>query len=339
MKTAREIAEYVGAHLEGRPDVRVTGVAAPERAGPEDLIYADSPRHLARVAKSAARCVLVGERVSGTGAEAESLSSKTLLRVANAKLAFAKAAAWLLPAANVARGVHSTAVIAPTARLAPDVAVGPYAVIEDEVEIGAGSEVGAFCFVGAGCRIGSGTKLYPRVTLYRGARLGNRIVVHAGAVIGSDGFGYVAGEGRHWKFPQVGGVEVGDDVEIGSNTTVDRGSLGITRIGAGTKIDNLVQIAHNVEIGEHTIIAAQTGISGSSVIGRNVVIAGQVGVGDRCTIEDGAALGAQAGVLTGKTIRRGEVVWGTPARPLARFKEQYAWLSRASRAAREGNKE
>lgn len=332
MKTAREIANYVGAQLEGTPDVRVTGIAAPERAGPEDLIYVDAPRHLARVAKSAARCVLVGEKVSRSGAEAEALSSKALLRVANAKLAFAKAAAWLLPAASLARGVHSTAVIAPTARMAPDVAVGPYAVIEDEVKIGAGSEVGAFCFLGRGCCIGSATKLYTRVTLYPGAQLGDRVVVHAGAVIGSDGFGYVAGEGRHWKFPQVGGVEVGNDVEIGSNTTVDRGSLGITRIGAGSKIDNLVQIAHNVEIGEHTIIAAQTGISGSSVIGRDVVIAGQVGIADRCTIEDGAIIGAQAGVPTGKTIRRGTTVWGTPARPLAKFKEQYAWLSRASRS-------
>jgi len=166
------------------------------------------------------------------------------------------------------------------------------------------------------------------VTLYAGVTLGERVVVHSGTVIGSDGFGYVFGEGRHWKFPQVGTVEIADDVEIGANTTIDRGALETTRIGPGVKIDNLVQVAHNVTIGEHTVVAAQTGISGSSAIGKNVVIAGQVGIADHCRLEDGAVAGAQAGIPTGKTIRSGQTVWGTPARPLARFKEQYAWFAR-----------
>jgi len=147
-------------------------------------------------------------------------------------------------------------------------------------------------------------------------------------VIGGDGFGYVFGEERQWKFPQVGGVEIGVDVELGCNTTIDRGSLETTRIATGVKIDNLVQVAHNVEIGEHSVIAAQTGISGSSRLGKGVVVGGQVGIADHCTLEDGAMAGAQAGIPTGKTIRGGQVVWGTPARPLDRFKEQYAWFAR-----------
>jgi UDP-3-O-[3-hydroxymyristoyl] glucosamine N-acyltransferase len=152
--------------------------------------------------------------------------------------------------------------------------------------------------------------------------------MHSGAVIGSDGFGYVFAEGRHWKFPQVGGMEVGDDVEIGANTTIDRGSLETTHIGNGVKIDNLVQIAHNVRIGDHSVIASQTGISGSSTLGKHVVVGGQVGIGDHSKLEEGAIVGGQAGILPGKTVRQGQTVWGTPARPLERFKEQYARFAR-----------
>ena len=319
-RTTREVAEHIGAELGGDPTLPLGGVSSPEAAGPEDLIYVDSPRHLDRAAASRARCVLVAPEMR--------LAGKTLLRAANPKLAFAKAVALLLPAPRVAQGIHPTALIASSARLAAGVAVGPYAVIEDEAEIGAGTQVGAFCFLGRGARVGENCRLHPRVTLYPGARLGNRVVVHAGTVIGSDGFGYVFGEGRHWKFPQVGTVEIGDDVEIGANTTIDRGSLDVTRIAAGVKIDNLVQIAHNVRIGEHSVVAAQTGISGSSVVGKGVVIAGQVGIADHCTLEDGSVAGAQAGIPTGKTIRSGQTVWGTPARPLEKFKQQYAWFAR-----------
>src|SRR5262249_22263719 len=165
-------------------------------------------------------------------------------------------------------------------------------------------------------------------TLYPGVRLANRVVVHAGTVLGSDGFGYVFGEGKHWKFPQLGTLEIGDDVEIGANTTIDRGALDATQIGGGVKIDNLVQVAHGVRIGEHTIVAAQSGISGSSMLGKGVVLGGQVGVADHCHIEDGAVAGAQAGIPSHKRIRSGQAVWGTPARPLHKFKEQYAWFAR-----------
>jgi UDP-3-O-[3-hydroxymyristoyl] glucosamine N-acyltransferase len=318
--TAAELAKYLGAELEGDPSSAFSGVASPERARAEDLIYVDSPRNQTRVAASAARCVVAHPRVR--------IEGKTILGVNDPKLAFAKATAWLLKEPPLPGAVHPTAIVSASARLAADVWVGPYVVLEDDVAIGTGTVVEAFCFLGRGTRIGEGCRLHPRVTLYAGARLGDRVEVHAGVVVGGDGFGYVFGEGRHWKFPQVGGVEIGDDVEIGSNATIDRGSLETTQIGNGVKIDNLVQIAHNVRIGEHSILAAQTGVSGSSTLGKNVVVGGQVGIADHCTLEDGAVAGAQAGIPTGKTIRRGQSVWGTPARPLDRFKKQYAWFAR-----------
>ena len=319
-RTARELAEYLGAKVAGDPGAAISGVASPEQARAEDLIYVDSQRQQQRAQDSAARCVVAPEELE--------LAGKTVLAVPNPKFAFAKAAAWLLPRTAPKPGIHATAIVASTARLAADVFVGPYAVVEDEVEIGRGSVVEAFCFLGRGAKLGESCWLHPRVTLYAGAHLGNGVEVHSGSVIGGDGFGYVFGEGRHQKFPQIGSVQIGDHVEIGCNTTIDRGSLGVTRIEAGAKIDNLVQIAHNVHIGEHSIVVAQTGISGSSEIGKGVVLAGQVGIADHCKVEDGAIVGAQAGVPTGKTIRRGQTVWGTPARDIDRFKERYAAYSR-----------
>ena len=319
-KTARDLSQFLAAQLDGDPSLPISGLASPESAGHADLIYVDSSRHLDRAAASAARCVLLPPDLS--------LPGKTLLRSPQPKLAFAKAAAWLLPAAPIATGIHPTVVISPTARLASGVAVGPYAVIEDDVSIAEGTQIAAFCFLGRGSRLGAHCRLYPRVTLYAGVRLGNRVLVHSGAVIGSDGFGYVTGEGKHLKFPQLGSVEIADDVEIGANSTLDRGSLSTTRLDSGVKLDNLVHVAHNVRIGANTLIAAQTGISGSSVIGNNVVIGGQVGIADHCTLEDACVAGAQAGIPTGKTIRSGQVVWGTPARPLDKFKEAYAWFAR-----------
>jgi UDP-3-O-[3-hydroxymyristoyl] glucosamine N-acyltransferase len=319
-RTIKELADFLGCTLEGDGAALVSGVASPASARAEDLIYVEAPRHLDRAAASGAKCVVISPGLSMPG--------KTLLRAANPKLAFARAAEWLLPPSPIAQGIHPTAVIAPSAHLAPGAAVGPYAVIEDDVLIGAGTEIGAFCFIGRGTRLGEACRLYPRVTLYPGARLGNRVIVHSGAVIGSDGFGYVAQDGKRWKFPQVGKVEIQDDVEIGANTTIDRGSLDHTKIGEGTKLDNLVHIAHNVSIGGNTVIAAQTGISGSAVIGKSVTIGGQVGIADHCEIEDAAVIGAQAGIPSGKIVRSGQVVWGTPARPLDKFKKQFAWFSR-----------
>jgi len=319
-RTAGELAKYLGADLHGDAMAQVSGVASPERASAEDLVYVESPRHRERAAGSAAACVIVGEgtRVAG----------KTVLQVREPKLAFAKAAALLTKEPAPRPSVHATAIVAATAKVAPGAFVGPYVVIEDEVTVGDGAIVEAFCFLGRGAQVGAHCRLHPRVTLYAGAKLGDRVEVHSGAVIGADGFGYVFGEGRHWKFPQVGGVEIGDDVEIGANTAIDRGSLETTHIGNGVKIDNLVQVAHNVRIGEHSVLAAQTGVSGSSTLGKNVVVGGQVGIADHCTLEDGAIAGAQAGIPTGKTIHGGQVVWGTPARNLEKFKRQYAWFAR-----------
>jgi UDP-3-O-[3-hydroxymyristoyl] glucosamine N-acyltransferase len=319
-RTIKELADFLGCALEGDAAADVSGVASPGSARAEDLIYVESPRHLDRAAASAAKCVMIAPGLS--------LPGKILLRATNPKLAFARAAEWLLPLAAIAKGIHPTALIAPSAKLARGAAVGPYAVIEEDVQIGAGAEIGAFCFLGRGAQLGEGCRLYPRVTLYAGARLGNRVILHSGAVIGSDGFGYVAEGGKRLKFPQVGEVEIQDDVEIGANTTIDRGSLDRTEIGAGTKMDNLVHIAHNVSIGENTVIAAQTGISGSVVIGKNVALGGQAGLAEHCEIEDGAVIGGQAGILPGKIVRSGQIVWGTPARPLDKFKSQFAWLSR-----------
>lgn len=320
MRTAKELAEYLKCALEGDGTARVSGVASPAAAGLEDLIYVDSLRHLDRAAGSAAQVVVAAAGLS--------LPGKIVLRTGNPKLAFARAAAWLIPSQPIATGIHATALIAPSARILPGVAVGPYAVIEDEVEIGARTEIGAFCFLGKGARIGEECRLYPRVTLYPGVRLANRVILHSGAVVGSDGFGYVEANGRREKFPQVGGVELENDVEVGANATIDRGSLDRTQIGPGVKLDNLVHVAHNVRIGENTVIAAQTGVSGSSTIGKNVLIGGQVGIADHCGVEDGAVVGAQAGIPTGKIVRSGQVVWSTPARPLDKIKEQFAWISR-----------
>ena len=301
-RTAGELADYLGAKVEGDARFLIGGVASPENARAEDLIYVESPKHLERAGESAARCVLVrpGTRVAG----------KTVLEVKEPKFAFAKAAAWLMPPTKPEKGIHATAIVAASVRLGAGVSIGPYAVIEDDVEIGEETAIEAFCFLGRRSRAGRNCWLHPRVTLYAGSRLGDRVELHSGVVIGGDGFGFVFGDGRHWKFPQIGSVEIGDDVEIGCNTTIDRGSLGATRVAADVKIDNLVQVAHNVRIGEHSVIAAQTGISGSSTLGKNVMVGGQAGMGDHCTIEDGAIIGGQAGILPGKVVRAGQIMWG-----------------------------
>ena len=320
MKTAADLARAIGATLEGDGSIGLSGVAAPERASSSDLIFVDSAKHCERAAASAAQCVVVPENIFVPG--------KTLLRAKEAKVAFAKAAALLREPSLIASGVHPTAIIAPLAKVAASASIGPYAVIGEDAHIGDNTQIGAHCVIGAGCWIGEDCRIHPRVTLYANIRVGNRVEIHAGAVLGADGFGYAYGEGKHWKFPQTGIIEIADDVEIGANATIDRGSLDDTRIAEGVKLDNLVHVGHNVKIGAHTIVAAQTGISGSSKLGHHVVVGGQVGIADHCTLEDQSVAGAQAGIPTGKVIRSGQVVWGTPARPLDKFKEAYFWFAR-----------
>ncbi len=266
-KTAGELAAAIGAKLEGDRNIEVRGVAAPERAGAHDLIYVEAAKHAGRAAASAAACVIAGDGVA--------ISGKTVLRHAQPKVAFAKAAALLVERGPIAAGIHATAIVAPLARIGSNVSIGPYAVIGEDAHIGNGTQIGAHCVIGAGCWIGESCRIHPRVTLYASARIGSRVEIHAGTVIGADGFGYVYGDGRYWKFPQLGIVEIADDVEIGANATIDRGSLDDTRVGEGVKLDNLVHVGHNVQIGAHTVIAAQTGISGSSSVGQHVVIGGQ----------------------------------------------------------------
>lgn len=319
-KTAGELAKAIGAELNGDKDFEVRGVAAPERAGAHDLIYVEATKHAERAVTSAAECVIAGNDVTVRG--------KTVLRHGQPKVAFAKAAAVLVERGPIAAGIHATAIVAPLAYIGKNVGIGPYAVIGEDAHVGEGTQIGAHCVIGAGCWIGDNCRLHPHVTVYARARVGHRVEIHAGTVIGADGFGYVYGDGRYWKFPQIGIVQIGDDVEIGANATIDRGSLDDTRIAEGVKLDNQVHVGHNVQIGAHTVIAAQTGISGSSRVGHHVVVGGQVGIADHCTLEDGAIAGAQAGIPTGKTIRAGQTVWGTPAREIGKFKEAYAWYAR-----------
>ncbi len=255
------------------------------------------------------------------------------------RLWFAKAAK-LLALPHTPTGVHPTAVIGPQVELGEGISIGPGVVIEEVTRIGKRSRIEAGAVIGPYVSVGEDCHIHPRVTIYHGTTLGNRVVVHAGAVLGADGFGYVrdSSTGAYTQFPQQGTLLIEDDVEIGANSTIDRGALKRTRIGRGTKIDNLVHVGHNCDIGEDVILVALTGISGSSTVGNGAVIAGQVGIGDHAHIGPGVILGGQAGVLSGKTItnealgvKPGTVLWGTPARPLTQVLREIALLARMAK--------
>ncbi len=321
-----QIARLVGGRVAGDPGREIEGVASLETATAKDLSFAEGDRGLKRAAESKAGCILVRE--------GKLLAAQTTIAVANPKLAFVRAAAVLYPPQPPSPGIHPTAVIASEARLGKGVAAGPYVVIEPGATVGDGTVLGAGVFLGRGSSLGSHCVLHPRVTVYAGVQIGNRVIVHAGTVLGADGFGYVFAEGRHHKFPQLGGLVIEDEVEIGANSALDRGSLGTTVIGEGTKIDNLVQIAHNVKVGRHAVIASQTGISGSVHIGDHVVMGGQVGVGEQARVGARAMIGGQSGILPGKIVPEGSTMWGTPVRPLAEFKRLHAYLGRLPALAR-----
>ncbi len=309
---------------------RVSAVASPQTATPETLVFAEDARSLAAARESRAGAILT------SSASAANARDCVFLIVAQPKLAFARAAR-LLREPELASGVHPQASVAATAELAADVSVGAFAVIEDGVRLGEGVRIGAGAVIGVGCVLGPGCCVYPRAVLYPGVELGSRVTVHAGAVLGADGFGYVrdAETGAYLQFPQQGRLVVEDDVEIGANTTIDRGALGETRIGRGTKLDNLVHIGHNVQVGANVVIAAQTGVSGSSSIGNGAIVAGQVGIADHVTIGEGAILGAQCGVPSNKRIEGpGVLFWGTPARPIGQYLKELATLARLARAGR-----
>jgi UDP-3-O-[3-hydroxymyristoyl] glucosamine N-acyltransferase len=320
-RTAQEIADQIGGELRGDRNVTLSSVASLKNAGPGDLSYAEE-KFYDDLKHSRAGCVIVGSGQFG---------NKTVVVVGNPKLAFARAAAWLLAEDRNDAGIHPSAVVAPDARIGKNVRIGALAVIEAGAGIGDATVIEAGAYVGKGSRVGSNCILYPKVVIYAGVEIGNRVIVHSGAVVGADGFGFVKDGKTHVKFPQAGKVIIEDDVEIGANTCIDRGSLETTIVRRGTKLDNLIQIAHNVEIGEHTVIASQTGISGSSTLGSECVIGGQVGIGEHARLDNKTIIGGQGGVLNGKHVRGGEVLWGTPVRPLREFLLQQAYLARLVR--------
>ena len=332
-RSLQQIAEATGARLIGDGRVEVGGVASIESASPDDIVFVEDEKHLPVAVASSAGAIIAGQF-------AASLScSRPLLISDHPKLAFARAARLLrqgspLETADRQSSVHATAVVHPSALLGRGVHVEERAVISERARIGDRSRIGAGCAIGAGVTIGRDCEIYPNVTIYPGSTLGDRVMAHAGAVLGSDGFGYVRDgkTGHYEKFPQVGRLVIEDDVEIGANATVDRGALDETRIQRGTKIDNLVHIGHNCRLGEDVVIAAQTGLSGSVVIEKGAVLGGQVGIGEGARIGEGVMLGGQAGVLPKKVMRgKGVAFWGTPAQPLRQYLKQLATLARLAK--------
>lgn len=320
----KELAERVGARIVGDGSVEITGIASVATAAKGDIVFAEDEENLVAALKSQASVIIAGSFAENVR------PSKAMLIVANPRLAFARAASLLQRNAAHSAEIHSSAVIHPSAKLGKGVSVGANAVIGNTI-VGERTRISAGCIIGDAVALGTDCEIYPNVTIYSNSCLGNRVIVHAGAVLGSDGFGYVRDPktGRHEKFPQIGTLEIEDDVEIGANTTIDRGALETTRIGRGTKIDNLVHIGHNCQFGEDVIIAAQAGFSGSITIENQVVIGGQVGVGEHARIQEGVLLGGQAGVLPKKILRgKGIAFWGTPAKPLREYLRSLASLAR-----------
>ena len=339
--TLAELIEALGGKLaQGSAEFVVCGVNSSALAGESDLVFAEDAASTAEVLASNAGAVVVH---AGSAEPVPQFAGKQVVESDQPRLWFARAAKLLAPAPT-ASGVHSTAVIGERVELGADASVGPCVVIGEGASIGAGTRIEAGAVIGERVRIGDRCCIYPRVVIYSGTTLGNRVVVHAGAVLGADGFGYVRDSktGAYTQFPQQGTLAIEDDVEIGANTTIDRGALKQTRIGRGTKTDNLVHVAHNCEIGEDVILVALTGISGSCMVGNGAVIAGQVGIGEHAQIGPGVILGGQAGVFSGAKVsneglKPGTVLWGTPARPLKQVLREQAVLARLAKKA--GNRE
>ncbi len=333
-----ELVELLGGKLvQGSLATGITGVNSTLGAGPEELVFAQDT-----VSATDALSSNAGAVVLRPGLVKLYPPGKAIVETPQPRLWFSGAARVLRPV-PAQTGISPTAVVAASAVLGENVDVGPCAVVEEDAAIGGGSRIDAGAVIGKGVRIGSDCHIYPRAVLYPGTTLGDRVMVHAGAVLGSDGFGYVrdAASGAYIQFPQQGTLVVEDDVDIGANTTIDRGALAETRIRRGTKIDNLVHIGHNCDIGEDVILVALTGISGSSSVGKGAVIAGQVGIGDHAHVGEGVILGGQAGVLSGKTVtneglKPGTVLWGTPARPLKQVLREIAILARLAKGKGRG---
>jgi UDP-3-O-[3-hydroxymyristoyl] glucosamine N-acyltransferase len=331
--TLGELVEKVGGKLvQGNPGLAVAGVNSTVLAAAQELVFAQDDASATDALSSNAGVVVLRP-----GLVAAYPPGKAIIESPQPRLWFSRAARALKPVPPP-RGIMPSAVVSPHAHLGEGISIASCAVVEDNASIGAGTRIDAGAVVGAGVCIGRGCHVYPRAVLYPGTTLGDRVIVHAGAVLGADGFGYVRDSttGAYTQFPQQGTLVIEDDVEIGANTTIDRGALAETRIRRGTKIDNLVHIGHNCDIGEDVILVALTGISGSSSVGKGAVIAGQVGIGDHAHVGEGVILGGQAGVLSGKTVtneglKPGTVLWGTPARPLKQVLREIAVLGKLAR--------
>jgi len=327
-RSLQQIADAIGFRLIGDGRVEVGGVAGIRSATANDLVFVEDEKHLAAALQSGAAAVIAGEFASSA------TPTRPMLISDQPKLAFARAAQLLreeVSGNGESASVHPTSVVHPSAVLERGVSVEARAVLGENVRVGSGSRLGVGCAIGAGVTIGRGAEIYPNVTIYSGTALGDRVIVHAGAVLGSDGFGYVRDRksGRYEKFPQVGTLVIEDDVEIGANATVDRGALEETRIRRGAKIDNLFHIGHNCQIGEDVVIAAQTGLSGSITIENGAVLGGQVGIGEHARIGEGVMVGGQGGILPHKILRgKGVAFWGTPAQPLRQYLKQLAAMAR-----------
>jgi UDP-3-O-[3-hydroxymyristoyl] glucosamine N-acyltransferase len=338
-RSLQHIAEAVRARLIGDGRVEISGVASIASASPADLVFVEDEKHLSAALQSAAGAIIAGE--FAVAVAADRTRPVALLISDHPKLSFARAARALreVPAVDSNQPLaHATAVIHSSVVLGPGVHVEERAVVAEGACIGANTHIGAGSALGAGVSIGIHCEIYPNVTIYPGTTIGDRVIVHAGAVLGSDGFGYVRDRksGRYEKFPQVGRLVIEDDVEIGANSTIDRGALDETRIRRGAKIDNLVHIGHNCDIGEDVVIAAQTGLSGSIVLENGVVLGGQVGIGEHARVCEGVMLGGQGGVLPNKVLRgKGVAFWGTPAQPVRQYLKQLAMLARLAKKERD----
>jgi UDP-3-O-[3-hydroxymyristoyl] glucosamine N-acyltransferase len=333
-QTLRDLADQLGCHLLGDHSITVTSVSSLQSATSQSLVFVDDAQHLDTALRSSAAAVIAGE--FAVGASAAAVAAKPILISAQPRLTFARAAR-LLRDPDPNRGIHPSAIVPASAEIGENVAIGPGAILGEHVKVGDETTIGPGSVIGDDVAIGPHCRLDPNVTIYPGTTLGDRVIVQAGAVLGSAGFGYVRDSetGRYEQSPQIGRLVIEDDVEIGANSTIDRGALDQTRIRRGTKIDNLVHIGHNVQIGENVVIAAQTGLSGSVTIEDNVVMGGQVGIGDHARIEAGAMLGGQCGILPKKILRgNGVVFWGTPARPVKEYLKELAFVSRAAKKDR-----
>lgn len=305
-KSLKEIAEFIHGEVTGDGTTVITGVAGIKEASKGDITFLANPKYFALADKTRASAVITSKDVTGLAIPQ--------IKTDNPSLAFVKVVNYFSPLGSThPKGISPKAHMGKNVSLGKNVAIGPFCVIEDNAAIGEGTIVYANTFIGNGSIIGSDSLIYPNVSIRERIIIGSRVIIHSGAVIGSDGFGFVTVEGRHHKVPQTGTVEIGDDVEIGANVTIDRARFDKTVIGRGTKIDNLVQIAHNVVIGEDSIIVAQVGIAGSTTIGKNVTIAGQAGLVGHIDIGDQAIIAAQAGVL--KSVPADTMVSGYPAKP------------------------